>query len=117
MGVIPLEAPVMSIGRYKMPSQNVQGYATTFAHVQRYLAEYVKPQRWAHGRRIDREVGVDGRGHQIVLRDRDEYVLFCGWESVERHLGFANTGGFQEFSALRGYLLEADIKHIKRLDL
>ena len=117
LDVIPLEAPVMSIGRYKMAKQEARGYTATFGKVARYLADYVAPHRWAHGRRIDKELRGDGQGNYIELRDQEEYVLFAGWENVERHLDFAKTEGFQQFRSLSEYLSEADIKHVQRLDL
>ena len=115
LDVIPLEAPVMSIARYKMAKQEARGYVATFGKVSRCLADYVAPYRWAHGRRIDREKEREGDGQGVY--GEEEYVLFCGWESVERHLEFARTEGFQQFRLLSDYLLEADIKHVQRLDL
>lgn len=117
LDVIPLEAPVMSIGRYRMAKQEARGYTATFGKVAQYLADYVAPHRWAHGRRIDKELRGDGQRNYIELRDQEVYVLFCGWESVERHLEFPKTEGFQKFSCLSDYLSEADIKHVKRLNL
>ena len=107
----------MSIGRFVMKKLDVQGYVTCFANVQRYLAEHVTPMRWAQGRRIDVPMKEGGGGQNAGLADQAEYVLFCGWGSMERHLVFAGTGAGREFGALSDWLVETDVKHAKPLDL
>ena len=115
MNMIPLEAPILSIGRYKMAKRDVHGYAATFASVQGPLDEYVAPHRWAHGRRIDPEVMDDGRGSKVELKHLVEYVLFCGGKRAEQPSGFAKTGAFEEFGAAGAHLLDTDVKHAMRL--
>ena len=84
--------------------RDVQGYAATFADVQQCLADSIAPHRWAHGRRIDKETVDDGRGREIVLKHKEEYVLFCGWESVEKHVEFAGTPCSSEFDTISAYM-------------
>jgi hypothetical protein len=47
--------------------------------------------------------------------EEDEFVLVCGWESVEQHFGFAEAEGFARYGELRELIARTDLKHYKRL--
>lgn len=100
---IPIDAPVVAIGRYFIPSSNKYGYEQTFSDTKHHLEEYIAPRSLDGGWILDS--GEEGK---------DEFVLFSGWAAVEDHFKFAESDGFKEFGRIRGFLEGAEIKHATR---
>lgn len=102
-GKIPIDAPVVAIGRYFIPSSNKSGYEQTFSEAKHHLEEYVAPRSLVGGWRLD-----------STDEGKDEFVLFSGWTAVEDHFKFAESDGFKEFGRIKEFLEGAEIKHTRR---
>jgi hypothetical protein len=82
-------------------------FAAKFDEVKGILEGYASPHLVRYGWREDGDEGAE----------EDEFVLVCGWESVEKHFGFAESGGFARYSEIRDLILRVDLKHYKPLSL
>lgn len=96
---------VMSMGRHFVKDGQRKRFQNTFdankASLQDYITEGTKGGGW----RIDKE------------GDKEEWFLMCPWTSVEQHLDFAKTEGFQKYARIQDHLDSADVKHAKLLDI
>ncbi|CRG86966.1 hypothetical protein PISL3812_03979 [Talaromyces islandicus] len=100
---ISIDAPVMAIDRYFIPSTNKSGYEQTFSDTKHHLEEYVAPRSIEGGWRLD-----------STEEGKDEFVLFSAWAAIEDHFKFAESEGFKEFGRIKEFLEGADIKHAIR---
>jgi quinol monooxygenase YgiN len=106
-GLIPLlESPVISIGRMFVKKANKEAFAARFEEVKGIAEEYARPHLVRYGWREDVEDGAE-----------EEFVLVAGWESVEKHLAFAETEAFARYGQIREFVARVDLKHYKRLSL
>ena len=107
--LLPLNAPVMAIGRYFVAAGRKAGYQETFDATRGHLERFTAPLPLAGGWRRDRYSPgeEDGEG-------KEEYVLFSGWDVMERHFAFAESEGFKEFGKIKSFLEGAEIKHGSR---
>jgi heme-degrading monooxygenase HmoA len=96
---------VWSIGRHFVKSGEKDAFKETFEENKQYLQEYVTEGRVSGGWRVDKEEG------------KEEYVLFSPWKSVEQHMGFGKTEGFQKYGRIRKHIDGAEIKHARLLDI
>ncbi|PWY79459.1 hypothetical protein BO94DRAFT_577135 [Aspergillus sclerotioniger CBS 115572] len=106
---LPLNAPVMAIGRYFVATGKKAGYQETFDATRGHLERFTAPLPLAGGWRIDQCSRGEEEGE-----GKEEYVLFSGWDAVERHFAFAETEGFKEFVKIKSFLEGAEIKHALR---
>ncbi|KXX73327.1 hypothetical protein MMYC01_209763 [Madurella mycetomatis] len=99
-----LQSPVISVSRIFVAPENKEAFHAKFNKVRNVLEEYARPGLVQFGWREDIEAGT-----------KEEFVLVCGWESVEKHLGFAEAPGLGQFQEIQQYIETADIKHYKRV--
>ncbi|KAK4043477.1 hypothetical protein C8A01DRAFT_43603 [Parachaetomium inaequale] len=100
-----LESPVVSVTRMFVARGDRGRFAGKFGEVRGVLEGYAGPNLVRFGWREDGEEGAE----------EDEFVLVCGWESVEQHFGFAEAEGFGRYGELRELIARTDLKHYKRL--
>ncbi|KAL4783558.1 hypothetical protein BJX76DRAFT_357825 [Aspergillus varians] len=105
---IPFTASVVGIGRcfVSVAPGSKDGLNRTFSETKHHLKNFKGPREIAGGWRVDREVDEEGN-------EKDEFVLFSGWESVEEHFSFAESDGFKEFARIKQFIREAEIKHAR----
>lgn len=96
---------VWSIGRHFVKDGKKKEFHHTFQTNGRYLQDFITEGTIGGGWRADRE------------NDKDEWVLLCPYTSVEQHLDFAKTDGFQKYAQIKEYIDGAEIKHAKLLDV
>ncbi|KAK4157635.1 hypothetical protein C8A00DRAFT_11549 [Chaetomidium leptoderma] len=109
-GVVPLlESAVVSVGRVFVARQEREAFAAKFEEVRGVLEAYASPNQVRFGWRQD--------GEEEGAAGEDEFVLVCGWESVEKHFGFAESRDFARYGELRELIARVDLKHYKRLSL
>lgn len=99
-----LHSPVISVGRWVVASQNRAAFAGKRETVQGLLDAFAKPYSVKGGWRMEEQ-------------DRDqEFVVACGWPTVEGHGEFATTEDFGAYSsALKGFAKGFDIQHYHRV--
>ncbi len=96
--VVSVERVIVGRGRRGVFAERWEG-------VRGLLERYAGPGRVRYGWREDVEEGVE----------EEEFVLVCGWESVERHAGFAETEQSKRFGEIWELAARRDVKHYKRL--
>ncbi|XXH00633.1 hypothetical protein Hte_006981 [Hypoxylon texense] len=100
-----LEGPVISVGRLTIAAKNRQAFDRGWNEVKGIIETFAKPNAVKSGWRIEKEDP-----------ELEEFVLACGWPSVERHGEFATTEGFQKYaSVLLPFITTRDIKHYERI--
>ncbi|KAL2151870.1 hypothetical protein VTH82DRAFT_5054 [Thermothelomyces myriococcoides] len=99
------ESPVISVERLFVPPSQRPWFETKFMEVKGILETYASPDLVRFGWRGDVEGGPE------------EFVLVCGWESVERHLRFAEMGEYARYDEIHRVLERRDLKHYGRISL
>ena len=107
IGKIPIDAPVLSVGRYFIPKANTAAFQGTFTATKSGLEAFVAPRTMDGGWRLDPEAVAD----QASV-EKEEFVLFGGFGAVEEHSNFAKTEAFKEFSKIRDFMDGFEIKHV-----
>jgi heme-degrading monooxygenase HmoA len=74
---LPLDDPIVCVIRYFVPAAKKGDFQRAFEEGQDILASLMSPQKVGGGWRIDKEAG-----------DKEEWVLFSGWDSCEQHTKF-----------------------------
>ena len=67
------------------------------------MKDYAKPYVVDGAWRIEKE-----------SEDLDEFVMFVGWDSMERHMDFAKTEEFSKYAEIRDLVKSAETKHYRR---
>lgn len=105
---VPTDANVISIGWHKVRQEDKAVIETSFYECKQWLDEYfshaIKP---AGGWRVEKAVGQ---------QESEELVLFCGWEGVDEHLGFAKTKSFEKYDRIRKFVKKYSVKHGIRIE-
>lgn len=96
---------VWSIGRHFVKEGKKGEFHHTFQTNGRYLQDFITEGTIGGGWRADKE------------NDKEEWVLLCPYTSVEQHLDFAKTDGFQKYAQIKEYIDGAEIKHAMLLDI
>ncbi len=96
---------VVSVERVVVERERRGLFAERFEEVKGLLEGYAGPGRVRYGWREDGEEGVE----------EEEFVLVCGWESVERHVGFAGTEESKKYGEVWELAARRDLKYYKRL--
>ena len=96
---------VWSIGRHFVKEGKKEEFHHTFQTNGQYLQDFITEGTIGGGWRADKE------------NDKEEWVLLCPYTSVEQHLDFAKTDGFQKYAQIKEYIDGAEIKHAKLLDI
>ncbi|KAH6845501.1 hypothetical protein B0I37DRAFT_417031 [Chaetomium sp. MPI-CAGE-AT-0009] len=102
-----LESPVISVGRIFVKRGDRGGFEAKFEEVRGILEGYARPHLVRFGWREDVEDG----------NEEDEFVLVCGWDSVDQHFAFAESEGFARYGELRELIARVDLKHYKPFPL
>ncbi|KIW02220.1 uncharacterized protein PV09_06374 [Verruconis gallopava] len=102
---IELAAPVMSLGRHFVAAKKRKDFEACFAAQKKFLQEFVTEGDVAGGWKLEED------------RENDEFVLFAPWRAIEQHAAFASTDGFKHYVRIKDYIVDADIKHVKLLEL
>ena len=103
---LPLDAPVISIGRYFVHSEWRQSFERVFSEVEHHLTGYTAANEYAWAWRAE-----------IEKPGKEEFVIISGWETIDQHRGFAKTEGFKNFQKIEKHLEGADVKHARKLQL
>lgn len=102
---LPLDAPAISINRHFIKNGQRMAFQKQFDEVKPLLQDYIRPRPVAGGWRIEKET-----------EDKEEWVLFSGFDSVEHHSGFARTDEFQRYRSIVEYVDSFEVKHMRRLE-
>ncbi|KAF2497918.1 hypothetical protein BU16DRAFT_580486 [Lophium mytilinum] len=102
---------VVSIARHFVKAGQKGKFEEAFEANKGELQEYVAPGVCGWGWRVDREKEEEGQG------EREEFVLFSPWESVDAHVGFGKTEAFERYAGFREWIDGADVKHARVLEL
>ncbi|KAI3547525.1 hypothetical protein CTAM01_05174 [Colletotrichum tamarilloi] len=99
-----LTAPVLSVGRFGVKSEKREEFVKKYAEAKWVVEESSKPFPVRGGWRIEK-----------AAEDLEEYVMYCGWETVEQHKAIAEHEGFKEWAGIQEFVTGTDIWHYKRL--
>ncbi|KAK8091332.1 hypothetical protein PG994_000837 [Apiospora phragmitis] len=103
-----LDSPVISVGRCSAAPGDRAAFAENWNSVKGLLEDFAKPHSVKGAWRV--------KGEADAAESDEEFVMLCGWPSVERHMEFATWAEFPRYStALREKLRGADIKHYRRV--
>ncbi|KAH6673195.1 hypothetical protein B0J14DRAFT_592708 [Halenospora varia] len=99
-----ITAPTISLNRHFIASSpsSRSSFLDKFSEIQHHLVNYTTPYQVIGGWRIEKEEGLE-RG-----KERQEFVLFSGFESVE---------GFEEYSGIKGCVEGFEVRHLRALKL
>ncbi|KAH6614957.1 hypothetical protein C7974DRAFT_402976 [Boeremia exigua] len=104
-GAIQQNAPIYAIVRHYVKEDERVQFQRTFDAEKHYLQDFVAEGNIGGGWRIDKE------------GNKDEWVLFTPWKSVEQHHAFAETYSFEKYGRIREHIEGAEIKHARILDI
>ena len=100
---LPFEKPTLAIARHFVEADKKGGFEEMFHSVKHHLEVFVGGKGLVRGGwRIDKDEEKSGE---------EEWLLFTGWDSLENHLKFAKTEGFEEYTKIR------DFSHAVKLDV
>ncbi len=94
-------APVISCNRHFVAKGKKAGLIEKFNEVKGLLEDFTKPYGVVGGWRIEKGSG-----------EKEEWVLFSGFESFEKHMDFARTEGFQNYRTILGLVSDFEVKHL-----
>ena len=98
------ESPVVSVARFFLTPDNKKSFAGKFDRVTELIGDSIKPHLARGGWRVDKED-----------EDKEEYVLFCGWDSLESHTKFSENPGFPEYRETLQFVSGVEVMHLTRL--
>ncbi|KAH8424489.1 uncharacterized protein LDX57_002240 [Aspergillus melleus] len=104
---VPLDAPVLAIGRYFIADGRKEDFGRTFQATKSHLQQFAAPQAVRGGWRIEPQETTAGGA------TKEEFVLFSGWTDVRQHEDFGESAGFQEFGRIKEALEGAEINHAR----
>jgi heme-degrading monooxygenase HmoA len=96
---------VISIVRHFVKPGAKYTFQQTFESGKQHLQDYLTEGTMGGGWCIDRDDG------------EEEWVLVCPYASVQQHMDFAETAGFEKYGRIREHIDRAEIKHAKLLDI
>ncbi|KAH7045803.1 hypothetical protein B0J12DRAFT_576639 [Macrophomina phaseolina] len=103
---LPLNAPILAIGRHYIAPDKRTGFSQTFNAVKHNLEGFTAPRKASGGWRLEKEAP-----------DKEEWILFSGWDEVAQHEKFGETGAFQDYGIIRDFVSGFEIRHAKILDI
>jgi quinol monooxygenase YgiN len=106
----PLSAPVISVSQHFIKHNSLVAFASTFDRVVPLLGDYTAPQPTAGGYRLEKEQREDGS-------DKEEFVFFSGWDSIEHYSSFTHTDEFTTYRGIVEFVDGFEIKYLRRLDV
>ncbi|TEA21963.1 hypothetical protein C8034_v006083 [Colletotrichum sidae] len=99
-----LTAPVLSVGRFGVRTARKDEFVKKYAEAKWVVEEHSKPYPVRGGWRIEK-----------ATEDLEEYIMYCGWSSVEQHKAIAEHEGFKEWAGIQEFVTGTDIWHYKRI--
>ena len=102
---LPLNEPAISVNRHFIKHGQRDAFGKRFEEVKPLLQDYTKPRPVAGGWRIEKEA-----------EDKEEWVLFSGFDSVEHHIGFSKMDEFQKYRGIVEYVDGFELKHMRRME-
>ncbi|PNH40893.1 hypothetical protein VD0004_g6156 [Verticillium dahliae] len=101
-----LEAPVMSVGRFSVGNEKRDEFQRTFDETKDVVEDVARPYPLRGAWRIEKDEREAGR---------DEFVMYCGWASVDEHMSSGQHPRYAAFQALQKLVSSADIRHYQRI--
>lgn len=98
-------APVVSCNRHFVPKEKKTSFIEKLNEVRGLLEDFTKPYGVVGGWRIEKEA-----------EEKEEWVLFSGFDSVENHMEFAKTEGFAKYREIVGFVSGFEVKHLKAVE-
>ncbi|OTA87278.1 hypothetical protein M434DRAFT_35423 [Hypoxylon sp. CO27-5] len=100
-----LESPVISVRKTTILAEKRQEFEKQWEEVKGLLEDFAKPYVVRFAWRIEKtDPGLE------------EFVLTCGWPSVERHQEWAKDPSFEKYaSVLLPFRQSQDVKHYQRI--
>lgn len=106
------EKGVVSLNRHFIKDGQKEGFEGKFGAVGGLLGEYALPRVLLGGWRVEKDV-VDGEEG----KEKEEFVLLSGFDSVDHHLGFAKTAEFETYKGITEFVDGFELKHLRRLEI
>jgi heme-degrading monooxygenase HmoA len=100
-----LAAPVISCNRHFVPLSKKDDFTSKFKEVKGLLEDYTKPYQVVGGWRMEKE-----------KEEKEEWVLFSGFESVDHHMEFAKTEEFAKYREIVGCVEGFEVRHLKKIE-
>jgi heme-degrading monooxygenase HmoA len=95
-------APVISLNRHFVPRDKKAGFVKKFDEVKGLLEDFTTPYQVVGGWRIEKEA-----------EEKEEWVLFSGFGSVEKHHEFAKTEAFVRYREIVEFVEGFELKHLR----
>ncbi|KAK2062913.1 hypothetical protein LY76DRAFT_504772 [Colletotrichum caudatum] len=99
-----LTAPVLSVGRFGVRSEKKKDFTSKYAEAKSFVEEAARPYPVRCGWRIEK-----------AAEDLEEFVMYCGWSTVEQHKAIAQREGFKEWAGIQDFVTGTDIWHYQRI--
>ncbi|KAK1977147.1 hypothetical protein LZ30DRAFT_601939 [Colletotrichum cereale] len=99
-----LTAPVLSVGRFGVRSEKKEDFTKKYAEAKWVVEEAARPYPVRGGWRIEK-----------AAEDLEEFVMYCGWSTVEQHKAIAQHEGFKEWAGIQEFVTGTDIWHYQRI--
>lgn len=103
---LPLDAPVVAIGRHFIASDKRTSFSKAFSAAKHAVENFTAPKKVAGGWRVEKDAD-----------DKEEWVLFTGWDGVAQHGEFGRSASFQDYVKIKDFASGFDVKHAGRLEL
>ncbi|KIM99324.1 hypothetical protein OIDMADRAFT_181654 [Oidiodendron maius Zn] len=101
-------APAISYNRHFVSADKREAFISKFLDVKGILEDYTKPLKVIGGWRIEKE---EANG-----KEREEWVLFSGFNSVDHHMAFAKTEPFEKYKQIAGFVEGFEVRHLKAIE-
>lgn len=98
-----LSAPIISVGRFTAKDGTREDFQKAFDGAKWVVEDVSKPYPLRGGWRIEKK------------KDKEEFITFCGWESVDHHMSALKHENWSEWTAMQEFFERADIRHYKRV--
>lgn len=104
-----LTAPTISLNRMFIAPGKSPEFSAKLRERQGLLGEFTKPYSVIDGSRIERDY-VEGK-------EREEWAVLSGFESVDHHMGFAKTESFEKYREITEFVESFELRHMKKIEL
>ncbi|RFU34616.1 hypothetical protein B7463_g1699, partial [Scytalidium lignicola] len=98
------EAPTISCNRHFVPAAKKEGFIEQFQKIKGLLQDFTNPFKVVGGWRIEKE-----------SEEKEEWVLFSGFDSVAHHYEFPKTEEFVKYREIIGFVDGFEVKHLKSI--
>ncbi|EFQ29722.1 hypothetical protein CGRA01v4_03791 [Colletotrichum graminicola] len=99
-----LTAPVLSVGRFGVRSEKKEDFTSKYDESKWVVEEAARPYPVRGGWRMEK-----------ASEDHEEFVMYCGWSTVEQHKAIAQREGFKEWAGIQEFVTGTDIWHYQRI--